>query len=146
MNISIASDHAGFEYKKALIEWLKSEGYNVIDFGTNSTESCDYPDFAYPAAEAVANHSSDYGIIICGTGIGMSITANKVNGIRAANCMTTEMARLARFHNDANVLTFGARLISLEQAKELIKIFLVTEFEGGRHTTRVGKIHLLTGC
>ena len=146
MKIAIGADHAGFEYKSKLIDWLKKEGYNVIDFGTNSNESCDYPDYAYPSAEAVANNTVDFGVIICGTGIGMSMTANKVNGVRAANCMTTEMARMARFHNDANVITLGARLISLEQAKEFIKVFLETRFEGGRHITRVEKIHLLTGC
>ena len=145
MKIAVAADHAGFEYKNKIIEWLKESGNNPIDFGTNSAESCDYPDYAYPAAEAVANHSADYGIIICGTGTGMSIVANKVPGIRAANCMTPEMASLARQHNNANVLTLGARLISLDHAKEIISIFLTTEFEAGRHKNRIEKIHLLTG-
>ncbi|MCL5992490.1 MAG: ribose 5-phosphate isomerase B [Bacteroidetes bacterium] len=146
MKIAIAADHAGFEYKSKIIEWLKESGNNPIDFGTNDSDSCAYPDYAYPAAEAVANHSAYYGIIICGSGIGMSIVANKVPGIRAANCMTPEMARLARQHNNANVLTLGARLINFEIAKEIISTFLNTEFEGGRHTKRVEKIHLLTGC
>ncbi|OGU10295.1 MAG: ribose 5-phosphate isomerase B [Ignavibacteria bacterium GWB2_35_12] len=146
MKIAIAADHAGFDYKFKLVDWLKSQGHHVLDFGTNSADSCDYPDYAYPAAEAVVNHSTDYGIIICGTGIGMSMVANKVQGIRAANCMTPEMARLARLHNNANVLTFGARLISIGLAQEIITTFLNTGFEGGRHTNRVEKIHLLTDC
>lgn len=146
MRIAIASDHAGYEYKSKIMEWLKESGNNTVDFGTNSGDSCDYPDYAYPAAESVANHSADYGIIICGTGTGMSIVANKVNGIRAANCLTPEMASLARQHNNANVLTFGARLISFDLAKEIISTFLSTEFEEGRHTNRIEKIHLLTGC
>ncbi|TAL67131.1 MAG: ribose 5-phosphate isomerase B [Bacteroidetes bacterium] len=145
MKLAIAADHAGFDYKKELIEWLKSHGHNVIDFGTDSDASCDYPDYAYPATEAVLNNIVRYAILICGTGIGVSITANKMKGIRAADCVTVEMARLARLHNNANVLTFGARLISLELAKEIITTFLNTEFEGGRHKSRVEKIHLLTG-
>ncbi|MBI5323696.1 MAG: ribose 5-phosphate isomerase B [Ignavibacteriae bacterium] len=146
MKIAIASDHAGFDYKEKIISLIKDTGNNPVDFGTNTIDSCDYPDYAYPAAEAVANHIADFGIIICGTGIGMSIVANKVHGVRAANCITPEMARLARQHNNANVLTLGARLISIELAKEIITIFLNTEFEGGRHINRVNKIHDITGC
>jgi len=145
MKISIASDHAGFEYKNNIIIWLKENDYEFIDFGTYSTDSCDYPDFAKVAAEAVASGSCEFGIIICGTGIGVSITANKVEGIRAANCCTIEMARLAREHNDANIVTIGARLIDLYLSKKIIELFLTTKFSGGRHTQRVGKIHSLTG-
>jgi ribose 5-phosphate isomerase B len=140
MKISLAADHAGYEYKKELIQWLESRGYKIDDFGCYSSESCDYPDYALPAARAVSLGECNYGIIICGTGIGMAITANKVRGVRAANCCTPEMAKLARSHNNANVLTFGARLIGLELAKDIIRAFLETEFEGGRHLRRVDKI------
>jgi ribose 5-phosphate isomerase B len=145
MKIAFASDHAGFEYKKELMEWLKREDYQVLDFGAFSEESVDYPDYAFPAAEAVAANIADYGILICGSGIGMAITANKVTSIRAANCYTPEMAELARRHNNANVLCLGSRLISLELAKKIVKAFIEGEFEGGRHMIRVEKIHFLTG-
>jgi ribose 5-phosphate isomerase B len=145
MKISFASDHAGFEYKKELIKWVRENEHQVLDFGTFTDESVDYPDYAYPAAEAVAANIADFGVIICGSGIGMAITANKVTGIRAANCCTPEMARLAREHNNANVITFGARLVDLETAKEMIIEFIEGEFQGGRHMIRVEKIHSLTG-
>jgi ribose 5-phosphate isomerase B len=145
MKIAFGADHAGFNYKKELVEWIKQYDHQVLDFGAYSEDSVDYPDYAFPTAEAVAAGIADFGVIICGTGVGVSITANKVTGIRAANCMTTEMAKLAREHNNANVLTFGARLIDLETAKELILTFLDTEFLGGRHMIRVEKIHFLTG-
>ena len=145
MKIAVASDHAGFEYKEKLKELLKELGHEFVDFGTFSSDSTDYPDFAYPAAEAVANGECERGIFICGTGVGVSIVANKVKGIRAANCCSVEEAKLSRQHNDANVLTFGARLISWENAKEIVKVWLETEFEGGRHARRVEKIHKFTG-
>ena len=145
MKIALAADHAGFEYKKILLEWLKENDYQVLDFGAFSTESVDYPDYAFPASEAVAAGIADFGILICGSGIGMEITANKVTGIRAANCMNEEMAVLGRQHNNANVLTLGSRLIDIETAKKIILTFLDTEFEGGRHMIRVEKIHFLTG-
>jgi ribose 5-phosphate isomerase B len=145
MKIAFASDHAGFEYKKILLEWLKEMDFQVLDFGAFSTESVDYPDYAFPAAEAVAAGIADYGVLICGTGIGVSITANKVTGIRAANCCSAEMARLSREHNNANILTMGARLIDIEQAKDILMSFLEGEFLGGRHMIRVEKIHYLTG-
>ena len=145
MKISIASDHAGYDYKSNIIIWLKENGYDFIDFGTYSTDSCDYPDFAKAAAEAVSKGECEYGIIICGTGVGVAITANKVDGIRAANCCSTEMARLAREHNNANIITLGARLIDLYLSKKIIETFLTTEFSGGRHAQRVKKIHTLTG-
>jgi ribose 5-phosphate isomerase B len=145
MKISFASDHAGFEYKKELIKWVRENDHQVLDFGTFTDEPVDYPDYAYPAAEAVAANIADFGVIICGSGIGMAITANKVNGIRAANCCSSEMVRLAREHNNANVITFGARLIDLETAKEMIMEFIEGEFQGGRHMIRVEKIHSLTG-
>ena len=145
MNIAIASDHAGFEYKQQLLAWLNTLDFQVQDFGTFSGESVDYPDYAYPAAKSVADGLADYGIIICGTGIGVSITANKVRGIRAANCCSIEMAMLARQHNNANVVTVGSRLINIETAKQIIQTFLGTKFEGDRHLLRVDKIHSLTG-
>ena len=140
MKIAIGSDHAGYRLKQILIEWLKAKDNQVFDFGTFSTESVDYPDFAYPTAEAVANKIADFGILICGTGIGVSIVANKVAGIRAANCCNTVMARFAREHNNANVLALGSRLIDNESAKEITKVFLEGIFEGGRHINRIEKI------
>jgi len=145
MKIAIASDHAGFSYKKEIMEYVKSKGHQVLDFGTYSEESVDYPDFAFPAAESVASQISDYGILICGTGIGMSIVANKVMGIRAALCMTPYMAEMARKHNNANIICFGARTTKLEDIKAMIDIFLTEDFLGDRHMIRVEKIHNLTG-
>lgn len=145
MKISIGCDHAGFKLKSNVVARLKELNYEIMDFGTYSEESVDYPDFAFPTAESVASGESKFGVLICGTGIGVSITANKVEGIRAANCCNEEMAKMARLHNDANMIALGARLVDLETAMNLIKIFLETEFEGGRHTKRVEKIHSLTG-
>ncbi len=146
MKIALGCDHAAFEYKEIIAQFLRDKGYEVNDFGTDSTDSCDYPVYAKAAAEAVASGDCDYGIIMCGTGIGMSITANKVKGIRSANCVSEEMARLSREHNNANVLNFGARLISIETAKKITETFLNTEFAGGRHERRVNMIHEITGC
>lgn len=145
MKIAVASDHAGFKLKEKIIGWLKENKYQVLDFGTFSEDSVDYPDFAYPAAESVVSGVADKGVIICGSGIGVSITANKVEGIRAANCCSVEMAQLSRQHNDANVLTFGSRLVDFDLASEMVKAFLSTDFEGGRHTKRVEKIHSISG-
>jgi ribose 5-phosphate isomerase B len=144
MKIAIASDHAGFEYKERLRELLQAAGHEVRDFGAFSPESSDYPEYAVPAARAVARGEVDCGILICGSGIGMSIVANKIPGVRAANCCTEEMARLSRQHNDANVLTFGARLLPFELAWRMVQVFLNTPFEGGRHARRVEKLHQLT--
>lgn len=146
MKIALASDHAAFELKAVLIKWLTASNYEVIDFGTNSFNSCDYPDFAIPAAESVASGKADFGIVVCGSGIGMSIVCNKVKGIRSANCCSAEMAVLARQHNNANILNMGARLIDFETAIEITNTFLNTEFHGGRHSLRVDKIHSATGC
>lgn len=146
MKIAIASDHAGFELKATLTEWLRNQNYNINDFGTDSTDSCDYPDFAYKASLAVSQGECEFGIIICGSGIGMSIVCNKVKGIRAANCCSEEMAFLSRSHNNANVLNLGARLIDFKSAKNITQVFLNTAFDGGRHDVRVKKIHDLTGC
>lgn len=145
MKIAVASDHAGFELKKQVIELLKSMEHEVLDFGTYSNDSVDYPDFAVPASEAVASKDADMGILICGTGIGMAIVANKIEGIRAADCISPYMAKMARRHNNANVLTLGSRILSFEQAEPIIRAFLTEDFEGGRHFVRIEKIHKLTG-
>ncbi len=145
MKIAIASDHAGFEYKKELIEYIKSKGHQILDFGTYSNEPVDYPDFAFPAAESVAALVADYGVIICGTGIGMSIVANKVSGIRAALCVNEEYAKLARHHNNANVLCLGARMTTIALAEKIIDVFFEEDFDGDRHMIRIEKIHNLTG-
>lgn len=144
--IGISADHAGFELKKILVNELEKNGYEVTDYGTNNAESTDYPDFAYAVAKSVQEGKNEMGVIICGSGVGVSITANKVEGVRAANCFNTEMAKLARQHNNANVICIGARFVASEEAKEMVESFLSTEFEGGRHQRRVEKIHSLTGC
>lgn len=143
--IAVASDHAGYDLKEKVINFLRDKGFHVDDFGTYDNNSCDYPDFAYKAAKSVAEGINNYGILICGTGIGMSISANKIKGIRAANCCSIEMARLAREHNDANVLTLGARLLNFEEAKNIIMAFLKSKFQGERHLRRINKINQLTG-
>lgn len=138
MKIALASDHAGFELKEAIKGFLLE--YDVTDFGTHSTESMDYPDTGFKAAEDVASGTFDRGILICGSGIGMSIVANKVKGIRAALCNSVELARLSRQHNNANILVLQGRLISSKMAEEILKVWLSTEFEGGRHKRRIDKI------
>jgi len=138
--IGIGSDHAGFELKEKIKEYLKELGYEYKDFGTKSNESVDYPDYALKVAECVAKKECNQGILICGSGLGMSMAANKVPGIRAALCYNTEMARLSREHNDANVLTIGARMIDEKTAKNIVRVWLKTEFAGGRHLRRVNKI------
>lgn len=140
MKISIGNDHAGPEYKKAIVEMLKANGYQVTNYGTDSAESVDYPDFAHPVALDVENKTSDFGIIICGSGNGIAMSANKHQGIRAALCWTKEIAVLARQHNDANIISIPARFTSIPQALEMVQIFLNTDFEGGRHQNRVNKI------
>lgn len=139
--IAIGNDHAGFEYKNAVVEHLKEKGYEVKDFGTYSTDSCDYPDFAKKVAGAVAIGEAEYGILICGTGIGMSIAANKVKGIRAAVVGDKFSAQMTREHNDANIICLGARVLELPTAKEYIDIFLETPFsQGENHVRRLKKI------
>jgi len=145
--IAVAADHGGFDYKNRIAAMLRSEGYEVVDFGTNSAESTDYPDYAHRAAEAVSSGRAETAIIVCGSGIGVSIVANKSHGVRAANCLTTEMARLAREHNHANVLTLGQRLIGWETARDIVHVFLDTPpSHDERHERRVAKIHDLTKC
>ncbi|MBK8493522.1 MAG: ribose 5-phosphate isomerase B [Saprospirales bacterium] len=138
--IAIGCDHAGFDFKDAIIALLKEEGYEVRDFGTNSADSVDYPDFVHPVADLVEQGKAQLGIVICGSGNGVAMTANKHQGIRAALCWTEELAALARQHNNANVLALPARFISLELALAITRTFIHTDFEGGRHERRVEKI------
>ncbi|MEL5901014.1 ribose 5-phosphate isomerase B [Elizabethkingia anophelis subsp. anophelis] len=137
--IAIAGDHAGFEYKEIIIKHLEGK-YEVKDFGTYSTDSVDYPDFVHPAASAVENEEFELGILICGSGNGVQITANKHQGIRCALCWEVEIAELARQHNDANMISIPARFVSEDLAKQMVDTFLTTDFEGGRHQNRVNKI------
>ena len=139
MKIAIGSDHAGFEMKEAIKSAFPE--IEFVDFGTNSTESMDYPDTGYPAAKAVAEGKCDKGILICGSGIGMSITANKVSGIRAALCGNTDIARLSRLHNDSNILVLAGRFTAIPYAIDITKVWLNTSFEGKRHLNRINKIH-----
>lgn len=140
IKIQIGSDHAGFELKAKVIAFLEGAGYQVQDFGTYSLDSMDYPDVAHPVAMAVLNDTNSLGILICGSGNGVCLTANKHNGIRAALCWLPELGALARQHNNANVLCLPARFISEETALEIVKAYLSAEFEGGRHQKRVDKI------
>ena len=139
--IPIGSDHAGFETKQAVIQHLQAKGYEVKDYGCYSEESIDYPDYAHPVAEHVENNPGTLGILLCGSGNGISMTANKHQGIRCALCWNPEIASLARQHNDANIVSLPARFISDEEAFEITDIFLSTSFEGGRHANRVAKIN-----
>jgi ribose 5-phosphate isomerase B len=140
MKISLGSDHAGFNYKQAIAEFLRSEGHEVIDCGTHSADSTDYPLWCIPAAEKVAKGEAEKGIVFGGSGNGEAIAANKVKGIRCAVAWTEETARLASQHNNANVLSIGERMVSLEDAKRFISIWLSTPFEGGRHVNRIGEL------
>ena len=146
MKIVISGDHAAPEQKSQLIDWLNEKGHTVINKGTDSTDSVDYPDFAFANADAIAKGDAELGIIICGSGIGVSITANKVEGVRAALVYNKETAALARQHNNANIMCYGARFFNIDEAKEMVEAFITTDFEGGRHNRRVEKIHDLTGC
>ena len=140
MRISIGNDHAGPEYKKAIVAFLEGKGYEVINHGTDTSESVDYPDFAHPVAEDVESGNVNFGILICGSGNGIAMSANKHQGIRAAVCWTKEISALARQHNNANIISIPARFTSVHQAVEMVDAFLTTEFEGGRHALRVNKI------
>lgn len=140
MKIAIASDHGGFVLKCQIMSYLKELGYEFKDFGCFSEESMDYPDIAFPTAKAVASGEFERGILICGTGIGVSICANKVNGVRCALCGDVLSAELTRLHNDSNVLAMGGRIIGPETAKAIVKTWLGTEFSGGRHKRRIDKI------
>lgn len=140
MNIAIGADHAGYELKKLIIDFLKENGHRVEDFGCYSEESIDYPDYAHPVCESIENSTNKYGILICGSGNGISMAANKHSGIRAALSWNSEIAELGRLHNNANIVSIPARFVSEENALKIVDVFLSTEFEGGRHQTRVDKI------
>ncbi|MET3046638.1 ribose 5-phosphate isomerase B [Flavobacterium covae] len=140
MIISIGNDHAGPDYKNAIVQYLENNGHTVINHGTDAFDSVDYPDFGHPVAYDVESKKADFGIVICGSGNGISMTANKHQDIRCALCWTVEIAELARQHNNANVISIPARYTSIQQAVEMVEVFLITEFEGGRHANRVDKI------
>ncbi|MFD2514047.1 ribose 5-phosphate isomerase B [Pontibacter locisalis] len=140
LKIAIGGDHAGFTYKRMLKEVLEELGHEIQDFGPDSEASVDYPDHVHPLAKAVVNKDADFGILICGSGNGVAMTANKYQEVRAALCWTPELAKLAREHNNANVLCIPARFVSEDVAREMLRTFLQTDFEGGRHLNRVNKI------
>ena len=144
MMIGIGSDHGGYELKESIKEYLTKEGIRYVDYGTNSPESVDYPDFGKRVADAIIDKEIDRGILICGTGIGISITANRIKGIRCALCSDTFSARMSREHNNANILALGGRVVGAGLAQDIVKIFLDTEFEGGRHERRINKIDEIT--
>ncbi len=143
MKIAMASDHGGLDLKNRVKQYLEECGHQVVDFGTYTSDSCDYPDFARPCAEAVANGSCERGIVVCTTGIGVSIVANKVKGVRCALCTNSDMATMTRRHNNANVLAMGQRYVDFDTAKQIVNAFLSTPFDGGRHQRRVDKIETL---
>lgn len=140
MKISIGNDHAGPDYKRAIVQYLESKGHQVTNYGTDSEDSVDYPDFGHPVANDVEQGKADFGIVICGSGNGIAMTVNKHAGVRAGLCWTKEIAYLTRLHNDANIVSIPARYTSIQQAVEIVETFLETAFEGGRHQTRVNKI------
>ncbi|MCB4807246.1 ribose 5-phosphate isomerase B [Tamlana sp. 62-3] len=142
MTISIGNDHAGTDYKFAIVKYLEEQGYTVLNHGTDSKDSVDYPDFVHPVATDVTNQKATFGILICGSANGVAITANKHQGIRAGLCWTKEIVELIRGHNNANILCIPSRFTAIEQAVEMVETFLNTEFEGGRHQRRVDKIPL----
>ena len=141
MKIAVACDHGGLNLKNSLIAYLKKNGHEVMNFGTDTTDSCDYPDFAVLAAEAVASGACERGIVVCSSGIGVSIVANKVPGIRCAHCHDTYCAKYTRLHNDANMIAFGEKVVGAGMMEEIVNLFLTTPFEGGeRHDRRIAKI------
>lgn len=140
MKIAIGNDHAGPDYKKAIVQYLESKGHQVTNYGTDTIDSVDYPDFGHAVATAVSEGKVDYGIVICGSGNGIAMTVNKHQKVRAGLCWTKEIAYLTRLHNDANIISIPARFTSIQQAVEMVDTFINTQFEGGRHQTRVDKI------
>lgn len=138
--VAFASDHAGYELKEHLKEVMAAKGYEIVDFGTHSTDSCDYPDYAHPAAKAVESGECQFGVAMCGSGNGIQMTLNKHQGIRAALCWLPELASLAKQHNNANILVMPARFISQEEADAILEAYLTAEYEGGRHQRRIDKI------
>ncbi len=140
MKIAIGNDHAGYELKLVLADWLKEKGHDVKDYGTDSSEAADYPDFMHPVAGSVEKGEFDFGVLICGSGQGASITANKHQGIRATLCWMPEIAALARSHNDANIICLPGRFLEKDTAIEILRVFLDTAFDGGRHQRRIDKV------
>lgn len=143
MKIAMGNDHGGTELKWVIKKYLEEKGHEIVNFGTDTNDSCDYPVFAKKVADAVVAKEVDCGILICGTGVGISIAANKVKGIRAAVCSDTTTARLVKQHNNANILAFGARIVGVELAKDICDAYLESEFEGDRHNRRIAMIHEL---
>jgi ribose 5-phosphate isomerase B len=143
MKFALGSDHAGWPLKEKFKEWLTLHGHEVVDFGTHDATPCDYPDFVLPAARAVARGMAERGVVFGGSGNGEAMAANKIRGIRCGLCFTTELARLNRAHNDGNMLSLGARLISLELALDILRVWIETPFEGGRHLARLAKVDIL---
>ena len=141
MKIAIGNDHAATELKFIIMDYVKSLGHEVVNFGTDGNESCNYPEFGEKVGRAVVGGEADCGILICGTGVGISIAANKVNGVRAAVCSDCATARLVKEHNNANIIAFGARIVGSVLAKDIVKAYLDAEFQGGRHQTRIDMIH-----
>jgi ribose 5-phosphate isomerase B len=140
MKIAIGCDHAGFPFKNQIVEALRLDGFEVVDFGTNALDSVDFPDFAHQVGKTIDDGNANWGIVICGSGNGVNMTVNKYPNVRGALCWLPEIARLARMHNDANIISIPARFVSLEMALEMINLFSKTPFEGGRHANRVRKI------
>jgi ribose 5-phosphate isomerase B len=140
MKIAIGNDHSAVEMKNVISEYVRGMGHEVVNFGTDSEESCNYPEYGEKVGRAVASGEYDCGILICGTGVGISLAANKVNGVRAAVCSDTTTAHLVKEHNNANIIAFGARIVGQELAKDIVKAYLEAEFQGGRHATRVDMI------
>jgi ribose 5-phosphate isomerase B len=145
LSVALGADHAGWELKEALKSWLMEAGYQVLDFGTHSPDAVDYPDYAQQVGEAVAVGKVDRGVLVCGTGIGMTMAANKIPGVRAALCGDTFTSRMSREHNDANVLALGGRLTDADMGCAILKVWLETDFAGGRHARRVNKLMELEG-
>ena len=141
MKIGIGNDHAAVEMKKEIMAYLESMGHEVVNYGTDESASCNYPEFGEKVGRAVVDGDVDCAVLICGTGVGISIAANKVKGVRAAVCSDTATARLVKQHNNANIIAFGQRIVGIELAKDIVKAYLEAEFEGGRHQTRVDMIH-----
>lgn len=138
--IAIGCDHAGFSYKTKLLKWLTEQGFQVIDMGVDQNNSADYPDYAHPVADSVEKNEASFGILICGSANGVCMTANKHVGIRAALCWQTDVAKLTRQHNNANIICIPARFVAFEYARQMVEIFMETQFEGGRHQLRIDKI------
>lgn len=141
--VALSADHGGYQLKQEIIEYLKSKNYGIVDLGTNNGDSVDYPEYAAKAVQAVLGKEADCAIIMCGSGIGISIAANKYRGIRAALCFDSYTAKMCRMHNDANIMAMGGRITTIDRAKDMVDLFLETEFEGGRHQRRIDKIDQL---